>query len=368
MTKSALKRRNTRKYFQRNGKQTKVVLGIIAISFLIALIIISKIIGVISSFNKPYAPDGVVYKSYQWGNNSTLNLVVKSKEIYLFSYNPLQKETVILEIPENTYVEVPLGFGWWPIGSVYKLGQSENPKIGALLLKESVSDLLGVPVDGYLLINGNLAEDDLMKVVKDLRGNPLLGFGLINQSKTDLSLAEYWNLIWGLKGVRFDRIKTVNLEQSSLTSWALLADGSRVLKVDKSKVDQFIQKQIEDSQLKDESLNIGIYNTTEHSGLAERAARLITNMGGKVAFTANFDTHLDKSIVLDGSSYTAERLKKLFAPHCLKSSPSWSDKIFAFLKSRKEVDPCLGSQNLVSSRAEVNILLGEDFFLRYNMR
>lgn len=351
-------------------KKVKFKLGAVVLTALLALVLLGKLISVITGLGQPYAPDVpdvnegqafLLRNKSSWDGKTTLNLVISADEVYVLSFNPFKKEAEIFKIPQNVYVNVPFGFSSWSIGSVYKLGQSENPAIGSKLLKETVSLSLGIPINGYLITNQPVPEGGFAQIIENWRSNPFAAFTLLGQSKTDLSLREFWQLVWGLKGVRFDKFQKVDLENSSLSSWSLRADGSRILSLNQAKIDQFIQKQIEESKIKDEGFSIGIYNATEYPALAEKAGRIISNMGGRVTFIANSPRVLERSIVLGPSSSTTTYLSHLFTTPCPKEPLSWNQRLFNFPKPQK-ANSCTIDPDLPTSRAEVNIFLGKDYF------
>jgi len=339
--------KTARKKATRKGvKSSRVALGLFVLGFLILLIAVGKTISLIGGLSKPHSPDTLaITRDYSWDGQANLTIAIQSDKTYVFSLNPSQNMAVILKVADNTHLTVPFNFGRWAAGSIYQLGQSESPKIGAKLLKESVAGALGVPVDGYFILSGSLAQKPFEEIVKTLRQNPLADLTFLGQAKTDLSISEYWRMVWVLRSLRYDKITVLDLGQSTLTSWQLLADGTRVLSFNQPKLDQFIQKYFENSKITDEALSVGILNSTSHPGLAEKAARIVANLGGRVTFTANYPDTLKNSIVLGKDSYSTAYFSKLFAPH----------------PSKMKID-------LDLSRADINIFLGEDYFLRYNSR
>ncbi|MDO8498280.1 MAG: LytR C-terminal domain-containing protein [bacterium] len=343
--------RKVRKVRHKSPRGNQVFLGIVVLGLLLLLILTGKMLGLISSFGQPYAPDAPLRSPrISWEDGETLNLLVKAREVSLLSFNPKGKSTVVLIIPEEIQMHLPFGFGNWPVRSIYGLGQAESRPRGAELLSETVSQNFSLPVQGYLLLpqNVDLSFDEVLKKVKD---EPLWGLGILRNSKTDLSPRELWNLFSHLREVRSDKVEVVDLAESKAVKESTLPDGSRSLTLNQVLLDQLIQSKIEDSKLKDESLTVGIFNTTTYQGLAEKVAREITNMGGRVVFTASSPDHLEVTVVKGKPSYTIDLLSKILAPHCEK----------------KEKCPVSGS-NLDLSRADINIILGEDYFLRYNTR
>lgn len=331
-----------RKYQKNNHTKKTLSLGILALGVLVILILVSKLFGVLISFNQPFSPDSQVkYTRHNWDGAGILNLVVKTKDLNLLSFDPATNTVTLLNIPDETYLELPQGYGKWPARSIYDLGQSESK--GSFLLKGTISRVFGVPVDGYLIYPGQekLTGESLVNKFKQ---DPL-SLNLIFSAKTDLSAGELLRFWWEMKSVRSDKINTLNLAQSNLTSWILLADGSRVLDIDKLRLDQFIQGHFEDNRLSQEGLSIGIYNATDHSGLAEKASRMIANMGGRVVFATTASTAVPKSTVIGKKSYSYNKLSEVF-------NASQNTKV-------------LGA-DFDTNRADVVVVLGEDFYAQSN--
>lgn len=342
-----------KKYQKRYSRpQHKASLGIMALGLVLSLILLGKLISVVLNLGQPFAPDKgfTPAKKYSWNGQSTVNIVVKSANIYTLSFNPVEKSVVVIKMPDETYVDVPFNFGRWPVRSLYRLGQDEKLPMGAYLLKETMSSVFGVPIAGYILFSGNFATLPLDTVIEKIHQSPLSALALVRESKTDLSLPEFLQFVWQIKGVRSDRVKVVDLGQSKITQWALLPDSSRVLGIEQIRLDQFVQNQFEDNRLRDGGVTIGIFNATEHPGLAEKAARIVTNMGGRVIFTSTSQTLSSKSLVLGKNSYTLTRLSEIFAPDCISKN-------------------CLAQNaNQELSRADVNVILGEDYYLGTNKK
>jgi len=356
MTKTVAKRTKSKscwnKYQKQNKTRHQVGLGITALICLIALIVVGKFISFCFNLNQPFSLDGSATLSSfdpgyavksQWSGQGVVNILFKAQEISLISLDVTSKKVTILKIPEDTSIEVPLGFGKWPIRSIYGLGEAENPKIGARLLEEAVSSAFGVPVDGYLIFPSTFASSAEETVI-NIRQNPL-AFDKLLQAKTDLSFVELMKFWLATKSVRTDKVKVLDLGDSQLTDWVTLADGSKVLNLDKSKLDQFIQNNFSDQKVADEGLSIGIFNATNHPGLAEKAARVISNVGGRVVSIANSSEKLTKTIVSPKKSYTQKRVSEYFA-----SCGNQKD-----CKMPAEVDV---------NRVDLIIVLGEDYYLR----
>jgi len=67
-----------------------------------------------------------------------------------------------------------------------------------------------------------------------------------------------------------------------------------------------------DPQIEKEDLSIEITNSTTTSGLGNKIAKIITNMGGKVVLVSSSQDELTKSIIYyNEDSYTVRKLSKL---------------------------------------------------------
>ncbi len=343
----------------RHGSQ--IALGLSALFFLIALILVGKLSGFLGSISQPYSGDSP--KISTWDGDSPLNLVVKMDGVYLLSYQPNGKSLTVFKFPGEIYMDTPYNFGKWPIRSIYDLGQAEKPPMGAKLLKDSIGSVFNLAVDGYIITDGS--STNFPNLIDRERGSLLPGIDLLSKTQTDLNIPEFLRVWLSIKGVRTDKLKIVDLEKSDLTKWLLLPDGSRVITLDQMKLDQFEEGRFENANIKDEGLSIGIFNATDDSGLAEKAAKIITNMGGRVIFTSNAPEKAIRSTILAKKSYTLRYLSKMMHLYCPqpKDTGFWQ-KISIFGLNEQGV--CISDNNSFDAyQSDITIILGEDSFLRY---
>jgi len=319
-------------------------LALLALGFLIGLLILGKLISVLAALQKPLSSDILTHKKYTWDSHTSINLVVKSKTISVVNYDPVNKKIIILSIPDDAYFSLPHDLGSWRVSSIYDLGQEENPPQGAQLLKDSLSQLLGLPIDGYVMVSGSDQDKPVNQLISSLK-NPFAVIGFVHQIKTDLTPLEAFNLFKAMAGTRADKITMLDTKDSAITQSELLPDSSRVLGIDNVQMDLFIRDKMSDMQIGQEGKSIAIFNATSHPGLAAMASREITNMGGNVIFTASTDNLLQQSLVTSSDkSTTWERLSQVFAPQCLNTKCASADP------------------KISSSRAEINVILGEDYY------
>ncbi|MBI2314547.1 LCP family protein [Candidatus Daviesbacteria bacterium] len=310
-------------------KKTKLALGVLAVVF--GFIIISGTARLIQSLF-------ISQKNYAWNGEFNINLVIKSKNISLFSYNPQDEKITIVNIPDETFLEVPSGFGKWQLRSIYELGQSQKGIGGNKLLADTLTSFFAVPVDGYLDFSTS-NQFSASEIIDTLRKNPFSGFQLVSSLKTDITMWELIKLKLSIASVRFDKIKVLNLQELDILDKETLPDGSQVFTADPVKLDSVLTD-LTDPAVFAEHKSIAVFNAADHPQLAGKWARLVINLGGNVIITSNADKKLKKTLLFGEDSQTLKRLKQIF---------SSSDRI-----SAKE-------QELTSSRAQVNIYLGEDF-------
>lgn len=303
-------------------KKTKLALSVLAL--VVALILLSQVVRLSQTLFSPWKSDTKSERQYNWNGEFNINLLVRGTSISLVSYNPKQGKITIINIPDETYLDVPNGFGKWQLRSIYNLG-------GYRLLRISLTDFFGIPIDGF--VETNQLRDLLQK-------NPISALGLLPGLKTDLTLWELLRLKMSLVSVRFDKIRELNLESLNVGDKVSLLDNSQVFVADSAKLDSVLSD-LKDPNLVSEGKTIAIFNATDHPQLAQKATRLISNLGGHVIIVSNAKGRLKTTLVTGEKSATLTRLQQIFDTN-VNISPE--------------------DENLESSRAEINLFLGEDYF------
>lgn len=340
---------------KRHKKQIK--LAFLALGILIIFVFIARISNFFFSLGQPFDKNLAVNNYHFFDQNLAVNVIFTTQKpdsktaIFVASFHPKDKKAIILQISPETFMELPKGMGFWRVGSVYNLGQEEQSPIGAALLRLSVSKLLGLPIDGILMFADNQLPEQR---ISEWRSNPLKKLESLTKVKTDLNFLEVFNLMNNFSSVRADKLTFLDLAKSTITESKLLPDSSRVLGVDNVKLDLFIRQNLSDENLLEENATVAIFNTTSYPGLAQEAARIVTNLGGNVISISNTDLELDQTLLVVNSSvgnpdtvkFTTQRLTAIFSQQCLN-------------KKCLSQDP-----KVTSSRAQVNIILGKDFYTK----
>lgn len=324
-----------------SAKKTKWAL--IVLFSIFGLIIFGRMVRFTQAIFSPWQVSQTTQRNYRWNGNYNINLLIKAKGISLLTFSPQNQKIILISIPNNIYIEVAHGFGSWEIRSVYDLG-------GDKLLRDTLGNFFAQPIDGFLDFSSkDYAQKEGKEVLSDLGKNPFSFFKLLSSVKTDLTPFELIKLKIGLSSVRFDKIKLIDLIASDTLTKDKLADGEEILTSDPVKLDAVLSE-LTDPKIQLEHKTIAIFNSTNHIGLAQKAARLITNLGGDVIITSNTQRKFKTTMVIGEKSKTLERLKQIFENPCQKGKND---------ENCDKID--LNIEDLVSSRAEINIFLGEDY-------
>lgn len=306
-------------------KKTKLALMVLGI--ILGILLLGWVFRFTQTLFSPWqASEGS--RNYAWGGEFNINILLASKDIALLSFNPTDQKITVVRIADQTLMDVPREFGKWQARSVSSLG-------GNKLLKETLGAFFGLPVDGYLRFEGKLSDKNTQEIVESIKQNPFDIFSLLPNIKTDLTLWELIKLRFEIANVRFDKIKYVDLEELGLLEEDQLADGTPIFTFDPVKIDSFSMQLLE-PKIQLENKTIAIYNATDQPGLAQKAARIIENLGGNVIITSNSGEKLGRTKVIGEKSQTLTRLLQVF---------------------NAEV-----SEVGIESRAQISIMLGEDYF------
>lgn len=310
-------------------KRSKLALLVLAL--VLGLLFLSWSVRFTQNLFSPFKLSVQQQKNYVWNGEFNINLLIRTSQISLLSYNPKQERITIINIPNETFLNVPHGFGLWQLRAVYGLG-------GDKLLMEALTSFFGVPVDGFLDFSLLKPQKTTVELVNILRRNSFSGLNLLSFLKTDLTLWELLRLKLNMGSVRFDKIKELDLAEVGVLDGGNLPDGTQILTTDPVKLDSVLSP-LADPVIVSEHKSIAVLNATEHPQLAQKWARLITNLGGNVIIMSNTDKGLKKTQVFGEPSFTLRRLRQIFG---------LDDKI----------SPPDGSPG--SARAQINVLLGED--------
>lgn len=322
---------------QKNKRRRKVF---IFIKLFFYLILLGFIFFIAFSFLK-------LTKESSLNKDLRSTIILATKPILVLSFEP-QGDFTVISIPEKTYLEVNRGFGSYRLGAVWDLGVMEGLK--GELLAETVQEFLGVPIDGWL---GSKSDSWLISPKQEnflQEKNELTSWSrllkpqeLLNSYRnleTNLTFVDLVRLWFSAKFTRFDKIKFVDLESGSALTTLTLADGTKVFAADQKTVDGLLVDLFKEQKIVQEHLTLEILNGTEKAGLANRLARLITNLGGDVVSVTNSQEKIGRCQIKGKNqaleSYTGQLLAKIY--NCVKIA------------------------NQTEARADLQVAIGQDYW------
>lgn len=318
----------------KRSRRTKLALGVLGL--VVGLLVISWAVHFTQSLFSPWKDSASIHKNYSWNGEFNINLLLRTERISILVYNPKEEKIVIIDIPDETFLEVPHGFGSWQLRAVYELGESQKGIGGYKLLVDTLTSFLAVPIDGFLDFSALSPNKSAAEIVDTLKENPLSGVNFLSALKTNLTIWELLRLKLGISSVRFDKVKELDLNKLNVLDKEKLSDGTSIFTGDPVKLDSVLSD-LADPTIISEHKSIAVFNATDQPQLAVKWARLITNLGGNVIITANGEK-VNKTQVKGLPSATLKRLRQIFGAD--------------------------SNQDATSSRAQINLLLGEDYVNR----
>lgn len=234
---------------------------------------------------------------------SRVNFILKNKNSLLLVSlgNPENKDKAFLiRLPQEKKIQLTRGFGEYPLGSIYSLGELEGK--GEALLLESLQNYFGLPLDGYFFAPEYDASFSNKAEVGQFLSN-----SLFKKIKSDFSFSDRLRLSRRLAFFSEADFISFDLSQEKF----LNQEGQ----FDLPQIDSFLEKYLVDNKLSSENLALAVYNAADLSGLAGQAARLLVNSGGRVVTIGN--ANLRENILIRANrqalnSYTFKKIRRFF--------------------------------------------------------
>lgn len=298
---------------------------------------VNKIVGLVLLLIFLLVLAGVIFKVSRllvksvWDGQSQLNLALNpslaGQPVLIVAFNHEEKSVNILLIPAGTFIETIHGYGPCRVESVYRLG--ELNKKGGELFQGSLQEYLGIPIDAYASIgNGEWIMDNMKNKEEILKTIT----SLFKRDKTNLTKWDLVRLWWNLRNLRQDKINLVDLGQTSASQEIDLPDGTKANKIDTERLELIMSQFFVNKKLKQENLTMAVLNGTNHSGLANKAAILIKNIGGQVMTVGDTENGQGESLQQCQiksqkkykNSYTVRKLSHIFG--CQWGGESMTDQ------------------------------------------
>lgn len=343
-----------KKHQEQRKVNSKIKLALITLVLLIFLLAIAKAAGLLGSFNYSLGSNFSLNNNSSWDGKTAINLVYASIKdgktaLYFLNFIPATKKITVIHLSDEIYAELPKNYGSWKIGSIYQLAEEDKKTAAPFLIKLSVAKLIGLPVDGIIVTASNSTPE---QIISSWHSNPLNIISFIGKMKTDLSLLDASGIFLEISKVRSDKVASLDLARSSITESKLLPDSSRVLGLDSVKMDVYIRSNLADDIIQNEGMTVAVFNATQHRGLGSEVAREIINLGVNVVIISDTGQLQEKSLVTsslnnpqqDKNNQTFKRLAQIFATRCLKIRCESNDA------------------KITGSRAQINVVIGEDYY------
>ncbi len=256
-----------------------------------------------------------------------------SDQLLLVSFQPQEKGLAAFLLPENLLLETAGNKGDYRAGSLFRLDQLG--KSNGRLLKKTLADNLGTIVDGFgrITVEDNFTLNELSEFnLKTRLTSFLTSLLLRGQGETDLNR---WDQLRLLKAVLFakeGRVKVINLAQSQAILTENLLDGSKVLRLDLARTDRLVREYFIDEAFGQENLEVAVFNATWQNGLAQKRARVLSNLGIRVVkvdqYQGNEETTQGECLLLATGdfvdSYTLFRLQQAWECQVKDQDTAWA--------------------------------------------
>lgn len=304
--------RKLKKQFKIQKRLQQVKLAIIII---LGVVLVGGTIYLWNFFAQPFASaDSTFQPNVTWDGETPLNLMFlevsdvdeptsSTNALGVLAFNPTQESFTVVDVPVD----------YDKLRDLYGIGNLSDKKAGLKVVSNTLKSLLGVPIDGYVLVgSGGIEEldklfsqpegfEDVIRIDNLLQLPKVWGIARENL-RTDLDIGEIIRVLWYLFQVRSDKVTYINLSAKLLE--------------DTNELDRKLSPFFKDEKLFTEHLKIQIFNGSGVPGVAAASARIIRNIGGEVIRVANFDRQdiVKGYLILDSSgSYTARRIAHIFS-------------------------------------------------------
>ncbi len=261
------------------------------------------------------------------GKYDRFNVVLAGTPVELLSLDVTTKSAVAVFFPSDLYMtQTHHGYGGYRISAVYTVGQLDRR--GGETLADTVGDYVGVPVDGYIVGSFNTSQSPSSVVISP---------GLVFAKDANIDFFDRLRLIQEVLTLRPDKITTVHL--SDWSSSLILADGSTATVLDPGALDTDLSGYFFEDKLRNEKWRVEVLNSTDVSGLGNRAARMLANIGATVINVGDIGIAL---------------------PHCKISAVKAAEQS-ATVARIAGILACSVEEKVESGRADISVILGRDY-------
>lgn len=272
-----------------------------------------------------------------------INILLVNDSLTLVSLEKEKKTLTVVSLPKELYLDVARGKGQITSASLFKFDSMQKKK--GSLLKSTIRELFGIPIDGWIKIPPNYKIESVNDFT-NIRKRELDPFNLqeipqeLTGFKTNLFFLALKRFYFQLSTVREDKIEFIDLNSSRIFEKDTLPDGSVVLKTDLPSLDSLLKEKFYEWEIVKEGLSISVLNAANSSGLATKAARIVANSGG--------------TVVMVGESQDR-------AVDCLLNVHKENQKSYTVKRLRETFSCDITSEKIEGSRADVTLTIGSGY-------
>lgn len=247
---------------------------------------------------------------------SRLNLLVDVDPVTVASLDFAEREVTLLVLPQ----ELPL---------ILNKNESSHHLCSEVTMAKEASFRLGLPIDGYLLLNTEAGKSLTPEKILTFRSRswvlqPLRLITALRQVKTDLAVVDLGHLWWWFRGVHSNQVDLMSFKTNPFFN----KDKGEWYE---EAVDQIISSQLVDVLVRKENIRVGIINGSEVSGAAGQLGRVVTNLGAQLVAAENLSPAKCQALHLDCSEKIFDQSSLLVSP---RVKTSWTTKRLAFFLER----------------------------------
>ena len=259
----------------------------------------------------------LLYKESKFDKFDRFNIVLAASPLTLVSVDSAGKTITEIVFPKDLYIpELAFGYGGYKSSSIYNVGELD--KRGGETVMATVSDYLGIPADDYIYTSSVNIRDILT-------------------AKSSLNLFDRIRFALIFFQTRSDKIKVIDLAKYSEP--LVLSDGSTALSLDKEILDERLRDNFAESRIRQENFRLEIFNSTKIVGLANRAGRVLTNIG--------------VNVVSVNSSEISEEACRIKATDKIKNSIT--------VRRVADIFSCQIEDLTEGGRAEIEMIIGKSY-------
>lgn len=220
-------------------------------------------------------------------------VIISGRPVLIVLQKPKGQKSVIFSLPEDTYIEGVYGYGAYSLSSLWKLGTLD--KRGGMLLADSVSATLGLPIGGFAA--GSDDQQDPLEATRRLFSWQQLIAFMTGRWTTNLRFEDYMSLAKQLSRLQTGEMKIIDLGNTTLFEKVTLPDGTIVSEVDPERIEPIIGDEFENEDIRGEAQRVAIVNTTSVTGLGSTMAKVLSHAGAVVVSVSNISEPIDRCLV-----------------------------------------------------------------------